>query len=374
MNNIIEIQDVSCFNSLFERISDLIEKARQHVVTAVNVTEVYTKYHIGQYIVEEEQDGKGRALYGKQVLKTLSARLTERFGKGWSVETLDKCRKFYRVYSKTISSTARTKFVEAKNSFTVQTNLDTLNDELSQNKLEFYLSWNHYQILMRIDNPDERSFYEIEAKQQQWSVRQLSRQVGSSLYERLALSRDKEEVARLAREGQYVEKPADIIKSPVTLEFLGLKPDASYSESNLEGAIINKMQQFLLEMGKGFLFEARQKRFTFDEDSFYVDLVFYNRLLQCYVLIDLKTDKLTHQDLGQMQMYVNYYDRYVKQDYEKPTIGILLCKSANESLVELTLPKDANIYAKQYALCIPDKVLLQQKLKEWTREFEEIKQ
>ncbi len=187
----------------------------------------------------------------------------------------------------------------------------------------------------------------------------------------MALSRDKDEVMRLAREGQTVEKPSDIIKNPITLEFLGLKPDAAYTESKLENAIISRMQQFLLELGKGFLFEARQKRFTFEERNFYVDLVFYNRLLQCYVLIDLKTGDLTHQDLGQMQMYVNYYDRYVKQSFEKPTIGILMCETANNSLVELTLPEDANIYAQQYTLYLPDKTLLQNKLREWVAEFNE---
>ena len=155
------------------------------------------------------------------------------------------------------------------------------------------------------------------------------------------------------------------------MEFLGLKPDAAYTESKLENAIIGRMQQFLLELGKGFLFEARQKRFTFEERNFYVDLVFYNRLLQCYVLIDLKTGDLTHQDLGQMQMYVNYYDRYVRQDFEKPTIGILMCETANNSLVELTLPDDANIYAQQYTLYLPDKTLLQNKLREWVAEFNE---
>ena len=225
---------------------------------------------------------------------------------------------------------------------------------------------------MRIENPDARSFYEIECAQQQWSVRQLSRQVGSSLYERLALSRNKDEVMRLAREGQTVEKSSDIIKDPLTLEFLGLKPDASYSETKLENAIINKMQQFLLELGKGFLFEARQKRFTFDEQHFYVDLVFYNRLLQCYVLIDLKVDKLTHQDLGQMQMYVNYYHRYVRPEFEKTTSGTLLCERRNDALLELTLPKDANIYATAYQLYLPDKALLQAKVKEWIDEFNEM--
>ena len=177
---------------------------------------------------------------------------------------------------------------------------------------------------------------------------------------------------RLANEGQTIEKPTDIIKNPLVLEFIGLKPDSAYSESKLESAILSKLQDFLLECGKGFLFEARQKRFTFDEDNFYVDLVLYNRLLQCYVLIDLKVDKLTHQDLGQMQMYVNYFDRYVKQEFEKPTIGILLCKTKSDAIVELTLPKDANIYAQQYALCLPDKSLLQTKVREWISEYKDI--
>jgi predicted nuclease of restriction endonuclease-like (RecB) superfamily len=226
---------------------------------------------------------------------------------------------------------------------------------------------------MKIENKDERSFYEIEAAKENWSVRQLSRQCASSLYERLALSRKKKDVLRLAKEGQKVEKPTDIFKSPFTLEFLGLEEKSAYTETDLENRIIDNLQKFLLEIGKGFLFEARQKRFTFDEEHFFVDLVFYNRLLQCYVLIDLKTEKLTHQDLGQMQMYVNYYDRYIKQEFEKPTIGILLCETANQTLVKLTLPKNANIYSAQYALYLPDKKLLQNKLKEWIKEFEKNK-
>ena len=234
----------------------------------------------------------------------------------------------------------------------------------------FVLSWSHYIILMRIENVAERKFYEIECAKQNWSVRQLSRQINSSLYERLALSRRKEDVLKLSTKGQVIEKPSDIIKNPLTLEFLGLKTDSSYTETKLEQAIINKLQEFLLELGKGFLFEARQKRFTFNEQHFFVDLVFYNRLLQCYVLIDLKIDKLTHQDLGQMQMYVNYYDRYVIKENEKPTIGILLCKEKNDALIKLTLPKDSNIYAQEYKLYLPDKKLLQAKLKEWIKDFE----
>jgi predicted nuclease of restriction endonuclease-like (RecB) superfamily len=237
-------------------------------------------------------------------------------------------------------------------------------------KQHFTVSWSHYLILMRIKNLNERSFYEIECAAQNWGVKQLNRQYQSSLYERSALSRDKEEVMKLATHGQTLYKATDILKNPLTLDFLGLEEKAAYTESDLEHAIISKIQQFLLELGKGFLFEARQKRFTFDEEHFYVDLVFYNRLLQCYVLIDLKTDKLVHQDLGQMQMYVNYYDRNVKLNYEKPTIGILLCKKKNDAIVELTLPEDANIYATEYSLYLPDKQLLQQKLTEWLREFD----
>ena len=371
MNDIQKRED-----TLFERISALIEEARQRVVTAVNVAEVYTKYSIGQYIVEDEQQGESRAQYGKRVLQNLSERLTERFGDGWTVDTLKRCRYFYNVYSfNEKRETLLPNSVSIEAAQLEQHCCPNLHTPIKKgtNNLVFNLSWSHYLILMRIENPDARSFYEIECAQQQWSVRQLSRQVGSSLYERLALSRNKDEVMRLAREGQTIEKPADVIKNPITLEFLGLKPEAVYSESKLENAIIGKMQQFLLELGKGFLFEARQKRFTFDEQHFYVDLVFYNRLLQCYVLIDLKTDKLVHQDLGQMQMYVNYYDRYVKQDFEKPTIGILLCEEKNDALVELTLPKDANIYASAYQLYLPDKAVLQRKLREWIDEFEEQK-
>lgn len=342
-------------DQLFEQVSHLIAEARSHVARAVNSAMVTTYYEIGRHIVENEQNGQQRAQYGKQVLQELSARLTAEFGKGWSVETLTNCRKFFSVYSK---------------SYPVVTNSQDV-VSTGYEMRQFVLPWSHYLILMREENPAARKFYEIESQRQQWSKRQLQRQVASSLYERLALSRDKDEVMRLAQEGQVVAKPADIIKDPLVLEFVGLKPDSSYSESKLETAIIDKMQQFLLELGKGFLFEARQKRFTFDEDNYYVDLVFYNRLLQCYVLVDLKVDKLTHQDLGQMQMYVNYYDRYQRQEWEKPTIGILLCKEKNDALVELTLPKDANIYARQYMLCLPDKEVLQAKLREWILEAEE---
>lgn len=351
---------------LAEKIESLVTEARRNVASVANTAQVYTYYEIGRYIIEEEQGGKVRAEYGKGILKRVSEQLTERLGKGWSVENLTSMRKFYLLYSEIVTNGYEISETRAADIATPST---TENRSQRLRNHKFPLQWSHYQILTHVKDPNARRFYEIEAFKQQWSKRQLQRQIGSGLYERLALSRDKEEVMRLAKEGQVVEKPTDIIKDPVVLEFIGLKADAAYSESDLESAIISRLQDFLLEMGKGFLFEARQKRFTFEERHFYVDLVLYNRLLQCYVLVDLKMDDLTHQDLGQMQMYVNYYDRFVKEDFEKPTIGILLCERKNDALVELTLPQDANIYAQQYALCLPDKTLLQQKLREWIKEF-----
>ena len=361
-NQIIE----SRAEQLAKRIEALVVDARKKIASTVNVAMVYTYFEVGRYIVEDEQGGKERAEYGKGVLKRVSERLTERLGKGWSVENLTAMRKFYVLYSKTVTSGYE---IEGTETHTAGSEIQSENRNHRLRNHQFVLPWAHYLILTHVSDPEARGFYEIEAFKQQWSKRQLQRQIGSGLYERLALSRDKDEVMRLATEGQVVEKPSDIIKDPVVLEFIGLKSDASYSETDLESAIISRLQDFLLEMGKGFLFEARQKRFTFEERHFYVDLVLYNRLLQCYVLVDLKMDDLTHQDLGQMQMYVNYYDRYVREDFEKPTIGILLCERKNDALVELTLPKDANVYAQQYALCLPDKTLLQQKLREWIAEF-----
>lgn len=356
--------------SIAERIERLITDARTHIVRTINITEVITKYEIGRIIVEVVQEGEERATYGKQLLKGVATLLTKRLGNGWSVATLKNCRQFYQIYSvKTIGYTPSTQLRTKDSLNTVEPiQKSTTSLQKSNTTYPFTLSWSHYLQLMRIESDAERNFYEIECQKQNWSVRQLQRQYNSSLYERLALSRDKDAAMRLAQEGQTISKPDDILKNPLTLEFLGLKSESVYSESKLETAIIDKLQQFMLELGKGFLFEARQKRFTFDEDNYYVDLVLYNRLLQCFVLIDLKVGKLTHQDLGQMQMYVNYYDRHIKESFEKPTIGILLCKEKKDALVELTLPKDSNIYAQQYALYLPDKNVLQAKLKEWINE------
>ena len=357
-------------DTLFGKVTALIDDARKRIRAAINLSMVYTYFGIGQFIVEDELQGNYRATYGKRVLDSLSERLTARYGAGWSVETLRKCRQFYQTYSDRIQSTVST---ESSSESIPPNSVYAVDRNQGQSAVvpEFVLDWSHYLVLMRVKDPNARRFYEVESLKSNWNVRQLQRQVASSLYERIALSRDKKEVMRLANEGNVIEKPSDLIKNPLTLEFLGLKPESAYTETKLESAIIDKMQHFLLELGKGFLFEARQKRFTFDEDHYVVDLVFYNRLLQCYVLIDLKINKLTHQDLGQMQMYVNYYDRYIKQPFEKPTVGILLCKEKKDTMVKLTLPENANIYAAEYALYLPDKNELQRKLQDWIEEFSE---
>ena len=349
-------------NEINQLVSDsiaLIDYARNSIAKQVNITQIMSYYTLGKWIVDCQQKGQERAQYGKKVIKTLSEKLTEQYGKGFSESYLDKARKFYITYQNRISETLFTEFAIKKS--------ETAFAELLKNP-PFILPWSHYLQLMRIEDENERNFYEIEAANSNWGIRTLQRQYNSSLYERLALSRDKNEVMKLSKEGIVVTRPQDIVKQPTVLEFLGLEEKTSYSESDLETALINKLQKFLLELGKGYLFEARQKRFTFNEDNYYVDLVFYNRLLRCYVLIDLKVDKLTHQDLGQMQMYVNYYDRYEIVEGENPTIGILMCKEKDDALVEITLPKDSNIYASQYSLYLPDKKLLQQKMKEWIAE------
>lgn len=306
---------------------------------AVDAALVVRNWFFGWYVVEYEQSGEDRAQYGSFVIKRLSEALSRQIGKGFSPRSLEQARRFYltfRTIPQTLSAESPLETSPARIAQTLSAELAKDGEISLPNPTEwnlvlpsisrrFPLGWSHYVELLTIESPDERRFYEIEAAANQWSVRELRRQIASSLYERLALSRDKEEIRRLATDGQIVEKAADLIKNPLVLEFLGLAERPHYSEDDLESAIIDQLESFLLELGKGFLFEARQKRFTFDNDHFFVDLVFYNRLLRCYVLIDLKRDKLTHQDLGQMQMYVNYFDRHVKLPDELPTIGIALC-------------------------------------------------
>ena len=319
-------------NNLYSQLEQLIRRSRQSIVQAVNLTMVSTYFEIGGMIVEYEQEGKERAEYGSSLLKKLSEKLSKDFGKGFSVQNLENMRKFYLVYSKSQTVSRKT------------------------NPPSFALSFSHYLKLIRIKNVEERSFYEIEAIQNNWSLRELQRQFDSALYQRLLLSTEKSKVKELAEQGQIISKPSDALKDPYILEFVGLEERRSYSESDLENELINKLEAFLLELGKGFTFVARQKRISFDEKHFKIDLVFYNRLLKSFVLIDLKIGELKHQDLGQMQMYVNYYDRFVKLEEENKTVGIILCQDKSDTLVEITLPKDnEQIFASKYLTVLPSK-------------------
>ncbi len=321
--------------SFVDQIIQLLRDARQQVVRSVNNIMVQTYFELGRRIVEREQEGKEDAGYGTFIIERLSAELTGEFGKGFSKRNLELIRKFYVTY------------------------------KIAKSPISQSISWTHYLHLMRIANEEERRFYEIETEKNNWSVRELDRQINSSLYERLCLSKDREGILKLSKEGQLIESPSDIIKDPYVLEFLHLPETVRYNETNLEAALIDKLEHFLLELGRGFTFAGRQVRFTFDEEHFRVDLVFYNRLLKCFVLIDLKIGKLKHQDLGQMQMYVNYYDRFVKLDDENRTIGIILCKDKKDTMVEITLPENnQQIFASKYELILPSKAQLKQIIEE----------
>ena len=338
-------------NEFLNKVSLLIEEAKKNVKTTVNIAMVYTYFEIGRMIIEEEQNGDNRAEYGKYIIRNLSSFLTEHYGKGYSISNLKNFRQFYLIYSN--DSIGQTVFSQFKNYPATVT------------ERKFYLSWSHYLKLMRISNIEERHFYEIEAVKNDWSLSELKRQYDSSLYERLSLSKNKDEIMLLSQQGQIIEKPADAIKDPYVLEFLQLPELPVYSETELENKIIDHLQQFLLELGKGYTFVGRQVRLTFDEEHFKVDLVFFNRILKCFVLIDLKIGELKHQDIGQMQMYVNYYDRKVKLDDENNTIGIILCKNKKQSIVEMTLPEDDNqIFASKYQTVLPSKEELQHLLNE----------
>jgi predicted nuclease of restriction endonuclease-like (RecB) superfamily len=357
---------------LISEVRGLIQSAREGIAATVNIYQVVTNFEIGRRILEHEQKGSRRAEYGAKLLETLAERLCEEFGRGFSVTNLKLMRQFYKEYKDRLGQKPSDASVPKKIGQKASDQL-ALSRNLPANPAKhFNLSWSHYVLLLGIKNPNERSFYEIEAAAGNWSQPELKRQKASCLYERLALSRDKAGVKRLAEKGQIITRPEDVLKEPLVLEFTGLDEKAGYSESDLESALITHMEKFLLELGKGFLFEARQKRFTFDGDHFFLDLVFYNRLLRCYVVVDLKLDKLKHQDLGQMQMYVNYYDRYVKLPDENPTIGLLLCKEKKDAIVKLTLPPDANIHAREYQLYLPSQDLLKKKLLEWSREAERV--
>lgn len=353
---------------IFHQVAELLQNARQQVLRTVNSTMTITYFEIGKIIVEEEQNGKDRAEYGKQLLKNLSKQLTKEFGKGFSIRNLEQIRQFYIIYSK---SESLTRILGIKNTQSLTAEFksqktQTVSAEFKKLDYQtldsfFKLTFSHYIFLMRIDDEKERRFYKIESEKHNWSVRELKRQYDSALYTRLALSRDKEGILKLSEEGQIIEKPKDLIKDPYILEFLGLPELPQYSESQLEEEIINKLEHFLLELGHGFTFVGRQQRITFDDKHFRIDLVFYNRILRCFVLVDLKIGELKHQDLGQMQMYVNYYDREMRLEDENKTIGIVLCQNKSEAVVKYTLPENnEQIFASKYKTILPSVEVLKE--------------
>ena len=357
---------------LFRSAKILISAAQQNVVRNVNTTMLLTYFEIGRMIVEDKKQGNERALYADETLKNLSADLTQEFGRGYSKSNLEYMALFYETYQNRIFPIAQTVSGQLENKEQkriAQTLSGQFKNDLkskkipSQNSFSFNLTWSHYVQLIKIKKEDERNFYEIESQANNWTVRELQRQYNTSVYERIALSKNKSKVKQLSKKGQIVAQTTDALKSHYVLEFLGLKEEEIYTENDLETAIINKLEHFMLELGKGFLFEGRQRRFTFEGDSFFVDLVFYNRLLKCFVIFDLKIGKLTHQDIGQMQMYVNYYDRKIKQPKENKTIGIILCKEENKTVIEFTLPeKNKQIFAKEYKAILPTKAALAKQL------------
>ena len=317
------MKEIQGINSLYQEVREIITSARQNAVRSVDFCRVQMYWQIGRRILEEEQNGKERADYGSYLLKNLAKKLEPEYGSGFSVRQLEMCRQFYRIYP-------------------------IANTVCSQ------LNWSQYKLLISIPDEYKREYYQLEAVNNAWTKRELERQINSQLYERLLLSNDKESVLAVARKERIPQQPQEIIKDPMVLEFLGLERKAEYYEKDLEQALITHLQKFLLELGNGFTFVARQKRILIEDDECFADLVFYNRLLRCFVVIELKTEKLTHQDLGQLQMYVNYYDRVEKTPDENPTIGILLCTSKNDTVVKMSLPEDnTSILASQYQLYLP---------------------
>lgn len=314
-------------------IRNIIISSRNNAVRSVDWERVQMYWKLGERIFEEEQQGEERAEYGSYLIPNLALNIEPEFGTGFSIRQLHRARQFYRTFP--IVSALRTQF-----------------------------NWSQYKLLTHIDDSNKREYYELETLNNNWTGRELERQINSGLYERLLLSNDKKAVLEVARKERIPESPAEIIKDPMVLEFLGLKRDATYYEKDLESALITHLQSFLLELGNGFSFVARQKRILLEDDEFFADLVFYNRLLRCFVVIELKTHKITHEDIGQLQMYVNYYDRNEKMPEENPTIGILLCADKNNTLVKYTLPENNNtIMASKYQLYLPSETELAEQLK-----------
>ena len=372
--------------NLYERVRQILESARGVAARSVNTGQVVANWLIGREIIEEEQKGKKRAGYGEELLKDLSACLTKDYGKGWSVRNLEYCRNFYLEYpgllkeqksnavrsislnspaaddrdiSNAVGAKSGIEFAEGKIPYALRS------ESWQPGHLHPNLSWTHYRTLLRVEKAEARAFYEIEAIRNNWSTRELERQINSLLFERLALSKNKKGLMRLATKGQVIQRPGDVFKDPVVMEFLGLPASPKLVESHLEEALINNLQAFLLELGKGFAFMSRQERITLDGDHFYIDLVFYHTILKCFVLIDLKVGKLTHQDLGQLQLYVNYYDRERRTKGDNPALGLILCTDKNDAVVRYTLGPDQQkkIFASRYKLYLPTEAELQAELR-----------
>ncbi len=319
--------------SVITDIKAIIVNAKDKAIRLVDYERTMMYWLIGKRIFEEEQEGKDRADYGHFLTKIIAEQLEPEYGSGFSKRQVELFRQFYRTFP-------------------------------IANALRSQLGWTHYKMLIRIDDQDKRDFYIAEAIKNNWTTRHLERQINSSLWERLLLSNNKESVLAVARREKEPSEAKEIIKDPMYLEFLGLHRETSYYEKDLEQAIISHLHDFLLELGNGFAFISRQKRLHIEGDEFFIDLVFYNRLLQCFVIIEIKTTKFMHQDIGQLQMYVNYYDRFEKRDFENPTIGILLCAEKNNAVVKISLPENnKTIFASEYKLYLPTEQQLMEEVK-----------
>jgi predicted nuclease of restriction endonuclease-like (RecB) superfamily len=348
--------DSKRINQLYHKVSSHIEQARSTIRRSIDVEMIKAYWLIGQEIIEEEQHGQDRADYGKAILKGLSVKLQEKYHRGFSVDILEKARRFFILYP---------------HGWNIL-NSATTSRKSTVASLAPNLSWSHYVELIRVSREDARKFYALEASKNNWNVRELRRQISSFLYDQVIKSKDKEAILKLACEGQEINTPEDALKEPLVLEFIGAPEPNKLSESQLEAALISNLQQFLLELGKGFAFIGRQKRLTFDNDHYYADLVFYHVILKCYVIIDLKTHKLTHADLGQMQLYVNYFDLEIKTESDNPTIGLVLCTEKSDAMVKYLLgEKTKQIFASTYQFHLPTEAELEAELK---REMQLIKQ
>ncbi len=355
---------------LFARVASILEEARANTVRAINSQMVLAYWHIGREIVQEIQSGEERAEYGKQVIDKLSHQLKDNYGRGFSTTNLRYFRAFYTVYSDRVPEIRQIRTGESHNSINRYSQIEILNDLTlavetlqEQRGISPVLGWSHYQALLSVDNRNERLFYEIEAEKEGWDVKHLKRQIHTFLFARLLKSTDKAELIRFTQEGQVIEKPSDAIKNPYILDFLGFPESRVFRESEIESAIIDNLQQFLLELGKGFAFVGRQKRMQFDSQFFFIDLVFYNCILKCYLLIDLKVGELTHQDVGQIDSYVRMFDDKYLTEGDNPTIGLILCAHKNENIAKYSVLKDSKqIFASKYMLYLPSEEVLAREL------------